>query len=362
VETLATLETPAVLVDLDALERNIAAMAHGCGVDGVRLRPHAKTHKCIEIARLQLAAGASGLSVAKLDEAEVFAAAGCRDLFVAFPVVGADKGERLLRLSEQARIAVGVDSVVGARTLAAIFKGANRTLDVLLKIDVGFHRAGVLPEAAPVVAQALARLAGLRLRGVFTFAGHVYSATSSAEIEAIGRAEGATLATVADALRRDGIAIEDVSVGSTPTVATARAIPGVTETRPGNYVFYDASQVSLGVCAIESCALTVLATVVSVPSPERAILDAGSKSLSKDPLAPNGGGFGWLLGRSSRIAALSEEHAVVRVEPGESFRVGERVRILPNHCCVVVNLTDRLLGTRGNRVECSWPVVARGSR
>jgi D-serine deaminase-like pyridoxal phosphate-dependent protein len=362
VDTLANQETPVVLVDLGVLERNIADMAQGCRLDGVRLRPHAKTHKCVEIARLQLMAGAAGLSVAKLDEAEVFAAAGCQDLFVAFPVVGADKGERLLRLSDRARIAVGVDSVAGAETLATIFERANRKLDVLLKVDVGFRRAGVLPEDALAVAQGIARLSGLRLRGVFTFAGHVYSATSPAEIEAIGRAEGETLVTVADRLRRAGFAIDEVSVGSTPTAAVARAIPGVTETRPGNYVFHDASQVNLGVCAIESCALTVLATVVSVPSPERAVLDAGSKSLSKDPLAPSGGGFGWLLGRSSRIAALSEEHAVVRVEPGESLRVGERVRILPNHCCVVVNLTDRLLGTRGNRVECSWPVVARGSR
>ncbi len=263
---------------------------------------------------------------------------------------------------ERTRLAVGVDSVAGARALAAVLLEAQCSLDVLLKVDVGFHRAGVLPADAPAVAHQIAGLAGLRLKGVFTFAGHAYSATSLAEIEAIGRAEGETLVAVADTLRREGLAIEEISVGSTPTAAVARKVGGVTEARPGNYVFHDASQVNLGVCAAEDCALTVLATVVSVPSPARAILDSGSKTLSKDPLAPQGGGFGWLAGRASRIVALSEEHAVVQVEPGESFHVGERVRVLPNHCCVVANLTDRLLGMRGDCVESSWPVVARGSR
>jgi len=357
---LDSIETPAVLVDLDVVERNVAAMAERARRAGVRLRPHAKTHKTVEIGRLQLAAGAGGLSVAKVGEAEVFAAAGFQDLFVAYPVVGEDKGRRLLALSDRARLAVGVDSPDGARTLDAVFRAAGRRLDVLLKIDVGFHRVGVLPDHAVQTAQSISALSGLRLRGVFTHAGHAYLAKSPDGVADIGRSEGSILVETAQRIRDAGIEIEEVSVGSTPTARHAMSVPGVTECRPGNYVFHDASQVSLGVCAPEDCALTVLATVVSVPAADRAVVDAGSKTLSSDPLRPSGPGHGFVLGRRSRIARLSEEHGVIEVLPGEGFRVGERVRILPNHACVVSNLHDRLLGVRGDRVEGELAVAARG--
>ncbi len=354
------LPTPSVLVDLAVLTRNITRMAALCREAGVRLRPHAKTHKSVAIARQQLAAGAAGLSVAKIGEAEVFAAGGSTDLFVAYPLYGVENGRRLLALSERTRLAVGVDSVEGATTLAEVFRARGRTLDVLLKIDVGLHRVGVLPEQALGLAQALSRIEGLRLRGVFTFAGQVYGADSRDEVAAIGTAEGEVMAAVAASLREHGLSVEEVSVGSTPTVPFAAAVPGVTEVRPGNYVFHDASQVNLGVCATEDCALTVLATVVSVPAAERAVIDAGSKTLSRDPLAPRGGGFGWIAGRRSRVETLTEEHGVLHVAAGESFRVGERVRVVPNHCCVVVNLHDHLYGVRGERLECELAVDARG--
>jgi len=357
---LDSIETPAVLVDLDVVERNVAAMAERARRAGVRLRPHAKTHKTVEIGRLQLAAGAGGLSVAKVGEAEVFAAAGFQDLFVAYPVVGEDKGRRLLALSDRARLAVGVDSPDGARTLDAVFRASGRRLDVLLKVDVGFHRVGVPPDQAVQAAQSISTLCGLRLRGVFTHAGHAYLAESPDGVGRIGQSEGSILVETAQRIRDAGIEIEEVSVGSTPTARHAMSVPGVTECRPGNYVFHDASQVSLGVCAPEDCALTVLATVVSVPAADRAVVDAGSKTLSSDPLRPSGPGHGFVLGRRSRIARLSEEHGVIEVLPGEGFRVGERVRILPNHACVVSNLHDRLLGVRGDRVEGELAVAARG--
>jgi D-serine deaminase-like pyridoxal phosphate-dependent protein len=358
--TIDGLETPAVLIDLDVVDRNVAAMAARARSHGVRLRPHAKTHKLPEIARLQLAAGAAGLSVAKTGEAEVFAGAGFDDLFVAYPVVGADKGRRLMELSDRVRLAVGVDSEEGARTLSEVFGPARRTLDVVLKVDVGLHRAGVAPEAAVEVARRIVALPALRLRGVFTHAGQAYLEETVQGVAEVGRHEGRTLAAVGQALREAGMPIEEVSVGSTPTAPHAMAEPGVTECRPGNYVYHDASQVGLGSCAIEDCAMTVLATVVSVPAPDRAVLDAGSKTLSSDPLRPRPGGYGWILGRRSRIDRLSEEHGVVSVEPGESFRVGERVRVLPNHACVVSNLHDVLVGVRGERVEAELAVAARG--
>jgi len=358
--SLESLSTPAVVVDLDVLERNIARMAARAREAGVRLRPHAKTHKCPQIAGLQRAAGAWGLSVAKVGEAEEFADAGFDDLFVAFPIVGEDKGRRLLALADRARLAVGADSVEGARTLAQPFREAGRSLDVVLKVDVGYGRVGVLPERAVDVARRIGAVPGLRLRGVFTHAGHGYGGETRAAVEEIARLEGERLAATAAELRAAGLPVEEVSVGSTPTAAAAMRVPGVTECRPGNYVFHDGSQVALGTCSLDDCALTILATVVSVPAADRAVLDAGSKTLSTDPLRPVAGGYGQLLGRSSRIEKLSEEHGVVAVAKGESFKVGERVRVLPNHACVVANLHDQLVGVCGDRVEAVLEVSARG--
>ncbi|HXY41011.1 MAG TPA: alanine racemase, partial [Vicinamibacteria bacterium] len=267
---------------------------------------------------------------------------------------------RLLRLASRARLACGVDSVAGARTLAGPFAAARQKLDVVLKVDVGYGRVGVAPERALETALAVAALPGLRLRGVFTHAGQAYAAGSRPELEAVAREEGERLSATASVLRGSGLELEEVSVGSTPTAALAMRVAGVTECRPGNYVFHDASQVDLGSCAVEDCALSVIATVVSVPAPERAVVDAGSKTLSSDPLRPRPGGYGRLLGRASRIDRLSEEHGVIAVAPGESFKVGERLRILPNHACVVANLHDRLVGVSGGRVEALLPVAARG--
>lgn len=354
------LETPAVVVDLDVLERNVLRMAEQARLRDVRLRPHAKTHKVLEIGRLQLDAGASGLSLAKTGEAEVFAAAGFDDLFLAYPIVGGDKARRLLALPDRIRLSVGVDSLDGARSLAEPFHAAGRRLDVVLKVDVGFHRVGVAPERAARAAQQIAALPGLRLTGVFTHAGHGYLRESPAGVAQVGRSEGETLVAVAAELRAAGLPIEVVSVGSTPTARHAMAVPGVTECRPGNYVYHDASQVSLGTCPLEDCALSVLASVVSVPAADRAVVDAGSKTLSSDPLRPQAGGYGWIAGRRSRIERLSEEHGVVGVAEGESFRVGERVRLLPNHACVVSNLHERVFGVRGERVERELRVAARG--
>ncbi|MFI5006522.1 MAG: alanine racemase [Solirubrobacterales bacterium] len=358
--SLDELPTPAILVDLDVLERNVQRMAARAKAAGVRLRPHAKTHKSVVIGAMQRAAGAAGLSLAKTSEAEVFVTAGFDDLFLAFPVVGADKGRRLLDLSERARIAVGVDSVEGGQTLAGIFHQAGRKLDVLIKVDVGLHRVGVAPEHALDLARAITDVPGLRLRGIFTHAGHGYLAESQDGVQKVAQDEGETLGRVAAELRAAGIPVEEVSVGSTPTAARAMTVPGVTECRPGNYVFHDASQVGLGTCAIEDCALTILATVVSVPARDRAVVDAGSKTLSNDPLRPRAGGHGWVLGKKSRLKSLSEEHGAIDVVTGDAFRVGERVRILPNHACVVANLHDRLLGVQGDRVEAVIDVTARG--
>jgi D-serine deaminase-like pyridoxal phosphate-dependent protein len=360
VRPVEDLDTPAVLVDLGVVERNVMRMAARARDAGVRLRPHAKTHKIPEIGRLQIAAGAPGLSVAKVGEAEVFVEAGFEDLFLAYPVVGRGKAERLLRLADRARLAIGADSEEGLRSVAGAFHAAGRSIDVLLKVDTGLHRVGVAPGDARAMAERLAEVPGASFRGIFTHAGQGYLAGSPGEVATVGRGEGETMAAVAAEIRGAGLPVEEVSVGSTPTAPAAMRVAGVTECRPGNYVYHDASQLSLATCSEEDLAMTILATVVSVPDGARAVLDAGSKTLSSDPLRPLPGGHGFLRGRRSRIERLSEEHGVVRVEPGERFRVGEKVFIFPNHACVVSNLHDAVWAVRGGRVEGALRVAARG--
>jgi D-serine deaminase-like pyridoxal phosphate-dependent protein len=357
---VADLPTPAVLVDLDVLERNVARMQERARQAGVKLRPHAKTHKSPEVGRMQLAAGARGLTLAKTSEAEVFADLGFDDIFLGYPIVGADKARRLLALADRIRIAAGVDSVEGAQSLGGVFHAAGRRLPVLLKIDCGFHRVGVAPEKAVALALRLAELPGLELAGVFTHAGQGYGGRTPEEVASIGREEGRLVGETAEALRAAGLPVGEVSLGSTPTVGAAMAGRGVTECRPGTYVYNDRSQVALGSCLPEDCAMTVLATVVSAPASDRAVVDSGSKTLSTDPMRPTPDGYGIVVGRQTRVARVSEEHGVLAVAPGESFRVGERVRILPNHACAVSNLHDRLSAVRGERVEGRITVAARG--
>jgi D-serine deaminase-like pyridoxal phosphate-dependent protein len=359
-QPIEDLPTPSVLVDLDVLERNVTSMQERARAAGVKLRPHAKTHKSPEVAKLQLSAGASGLTLAKTSEAEIFAALGFDDIFLGYPVFGADKARRLLALTERIRIAVGADSAEGAKSLGDVFHAAGRRLAVRLKIDCGYHRVGVPPETAVETARRIAELPGIELAGVFTHGGQGYAGRTPEEVAEAGHVEGRVVAETADAIRDAGLPVEEVSLGSTPTVRSALAESGITECRPGTYVYNDFSQVQLGSARPEDCAMTVVATIVSSPAPDRAVCDAGSKTLSTDPLRPVGFGHGMILGKRSRIAKLSEEHGVLAVEPGETYRVGERVRILPNHACIVSNLHDRLVAVRGGRVEGRITVAARG--
>jgi len=360
VTALEDLPTPSVLVDLDVAEANIARMQARARQAGVLLRPHAKTHKSAAVGRMQIAAGARGLTLAKTSEAETFADLGFEDIFLAYPIVGADKARRLLALSDRIRLAVGVDSVSGARSLAGEFRAAGRRLRVMLKIDSGFRRVGVAPESAVPMAREIAEVPGLELAGVFTYGGQGYAGPTPDAVARAGSEEGRIVADAARAIREAGLPADEVSLGSTPTAASAMKEAGVTECRPGTYVFNDRTQLALGGCREEDCALTILATVVSVPAPDRAVLDAGSKTLSSDPLRPSADGFGIVVGRQSRIARVSEEHGVLAVAPGESFRVGELVRVLPNHACAVVNLHDALVAMRRGCVEGSISVDARG--
>jgi D-serine deaminase-like pyridoxal phosphate-dependent protein len=354
----AALETPYLRVDPVALERNLAEVAEACAAHGVALRPHVKSHKCATIARRQLALGAAGLTCAKLSEAEVLARHGCDDLFVCYPLVGAERLRRLRDLARAVRVRTIVDSEAGARELSDAFAG-EPPLDVLIKLDVGMHRAGVAPEDAPALAAVVDGLPGLRLRGVCIHEGSVYGEPDAAKRADLARAHVGALVATAVALRRDGHAIDVVSAGATPAWRTSVAVPGVTELRPGNYVFYDALQAALGVVGLDRCALTVETTVVSHAAPDRALVDAGSKVLTVDRGAHGGGlldGYGVVVGRPGiRVENLSEEHGWLRLDPSERVAIGDRLRIVPNHACVVVAHFDALIAG-----DERWPVEARG--
>ncbi len=351
----AELETPALLVDADVVTANAARMSDYMSARGIALRPHAKTHKCREIARIQLAHGAVGLTVASLGEAEVFASETA-DIFVAYPVFASQaKAARMRALADRTQLSVGIDSIEGAAALADSRLAAS--VGVLVEIDSGQHRTGVQSESAGPLAARCADL-GLDVRGVFTHGGHAYGGPGTAA--AAGADERAALQAAASSLRAVGVTPRVVSAGSTPT-ARWSAKPGVTEERPGTYVFNDCQQIMLSDVTLARVGLTVAATVVSTAVPGQAVVDAGSKSLGTD--RP-----GWLASHgivpelgNAPVAALSECHGTIRLPPDHrDVKVGKIVRIVPNHACTVVNLFDWYeVFSRGEHVD-RWAVAARG--
>lgn len=358
------LDTPVVVVDLDILEQNLATMAARSRQAGVRLRPHVKTHKSLYIARQQLALGASGITVAKLGEAEVMARGGVEDILIAYPLLGRPKLERLRRLVNQARVLVAIDSVQVARGLSDLAMRIGAKLEIYFEVDSGHHRCGLAPgQAAAEAASLVATLPGLFLRGLMTHAGHAYRASSRDEIRQIALLEAAALVQTRDALAVGGVDVPELSVGSTPTATFIGDVheqyPDITEMRPGNYVFHDANQIALGVAEPGQCALRVLATIVSRPAPDRMVADFGTKTVGAD--AGIGHGYGEVLSDDgAAVEFLTEEHAVIRVSPGSRWRVGDRVEVIPNHACVVPNLADWLVSVRGGLVDGRIRVDARG--
>jgi D-serine deaminase-like pyridoxal phosphate-dependent protein len=362
---LAACETPALVVCRSRLEANLVEMASLASAAGVDLRPHVKTHKCPVIARRQEALGATGLTCAKVSEAEVFAEAGCTDLRLAYPIVG-PKVQRLRALRDVVtRLSTVVDSPIGVRDLAAVFTDPVAPLDVLIAVDVGYGREGVRFDdgrALLDLAQRIATAPGLALSGVLTHGGHAYAATDDAHRRAVARDEGERLAAAAATLREAGHVIRDVSVGSTPSARDVMRVQGVTEVRPGTYAFNDGTMIDLGVATPSTCALTVYTTVVSRPGPGRALIDAGSKVFSSDRITSarvldaHGAEDNGL-----RLASFSEEHGWLTVDPAHPLAVGDRLRIIPGHVCPAVNLARALLVVdASDTVGERWDVAASG--
>jgi D-serine deaminase-like pyridoxal phosphate-dependent protein len=357
------LDTPVAIVDLRVMEVNIERMAGYARKSGISLRPHVKSHKIPAVAQRQVDAGAVGITVAKIGEAETMVRSGIRDVLIAYPIVGTQKVERLVNLCDQARLAVAVDHSEPAEALSDAFLRRKLTIDVLVIVELGFNRCGVSPGRWLLeMVKKISKLRGLRFRGIMGYAGQVYAAENWDEVANIGREEGRVLADTAGAISRDGFPVEVVSAGSTPSARIVGSIPGITEIRPGAYIFNDRVEMAMGVAKEEDCALRVITTVVSRPTAERAVIDAGDKVLSQDRGLDRMTGFGLVVGRPDiEVERLNEEHGILRLSHRDrKIRIGEKLEIIPNHVCPVCNLVDQIVGIRNDQVESVLPVLARG--
>ena len=347
---ISELETPVPVIDLDRVEANLKKMQDYCDAHGLKLRPHIKTHKIPAFAHRQVELGAGGITCQKLGEAEVMSQAGMNDILISYPMVGVGKAARLAEVAKHTKLRVAVDSSEALNTVADAAKAAGVTIGVLVEFDSGAKRTGVTPVAeALTLAQRVVQLPGLRFDGLMT-----YPSTA------------ATSVFVAEAKKQfteAGIDIPVVAGGGKPNAWTAHEIPGLTEVWVGTYIYQDRSTVAMGAATLDECALHVHATVVSHPTPDRAIIDAGSKSLSSDRAPPEAGeGYGLVLDYPGAVVErLNEEHGILDLSKcAKKPAIGERIRILPNHVCVVTNLHDEVAVSRNGELVDRWQVAARG--
>lgn len=361
---LECFDTPSILVDLDKMEANLKELADIAADAKVGLRPHTKTHKSPALATRQIELGASGITVAKIGEAEVMADAGIRDIRIAYPIIGEQKLARLGKLMERAEISISLDSFEAASGLSDLGQRIQKTIPILLKINTGLDRVGVTSAEALDMAKQIAALPGVDLVGILTHEGQAMHEHSLDGAKRSAREAGALMVSIANRLRDAGIDIREVSVGSTATAREIAYVPGITEIRPGTYIFNDVNEMTIGVATEDTCALTILATVVSIPADNRAVLDAGSKTLTSDQLATPSprGGYGYIKGYPDvRIDHLTEEHGMLELENARGrLKIGQKVEIIPNHVCPVVNLADVMYGMRNGVCEGQIEVLCRG--
>jgi D-serine deaminase-like pyridoxal phosphate-dependent protein len=359
---LSDLETPAVVVDLDVMDQNLERMAGYCREHKLLLRPHTKSHKIPELAKRQLAGGATGITVAKLGEAEVMLNAGIDDILIAYPIVGEKKTAHLARLAEEATISVALDSEEAARGIAAAAERQGTRIKVLVEMDVGFGRCGLSNENDLLaLAQTINDLPALEFSGLMFFPGHF---TVPPEQRTVLRNEvNEFLDRTLETFARAGLLLPLVSGGSTPAAYESDLFHGVNEVRPGMYIFNDRNTAAIRAASFSDCALSVLVTVVSTAVSGHAIVDGGSKTFSSDRYqAGDGGGFGLVKEDSAaEVERLTEEHGHLNVARSERrYRVGDRLSIIPNHVCTTLNMHDEIYGVRGEQVEMVWRVAGRG--
>jgi len=360
-QDLIDVETPSLIVDLDRLDQNLSRVAEYAATHGLALRPHVKTHKSPFVAEAQLRLGARGLTCATPREAEVMSEV-CDDLLVAYPPIGRARAQRLAAIPPAVRLTVALDSADAATEMARAARDARREVGVYVELDVGMHRVGAATvDAAVALARHVTESEGLIFEGLAFYPGHVRERMSEqdAKLESLDLA----LERALERFHEAGLPPRVVSGGSTPTLFRTHELPGVTEMRPGTYVYNDRGTVATGACGLDDCALTVLATVVSTALPGQAVIDAGTKALGREPSrGEEGEGFGMLLDRPDVVVSrMSEEHGVLDLSQ-TSWRptVGDLVRVVPNHVCVAVHLHDIVHGIRSGRLERQWPITARG--
>jgi len=358
---VSELDTPALVVDLDIMERNLRRAADYCKANGFRLRPHTKTHKVPALGRMQLSFGAAGLTVAKVGEAEVMLGSGTPDLLVHYPVIGRIKLERLMAVARKTRVTVALDSVFAARQLSDAARAAQVEVGVLTEVDVGLGRVGVTPGPELVsLAQCVGKLPWLKYEGVTFYPGHIKDneEEGARQLAELGRVVRSFL----EDLRGAGIPVNIVSGGSTPALYRSHEIPGLNEIRPGTYIYNDMNTVGTGGCTLDDCAASMLVTVVSTARPGQIIIDGGSKTFSSDRLITGEANFGRVVeAPEAEFVRMNEEHGYVQIgRASREFSVGDRLHIIPNHICAAVNLHERVYGIRKDEVQQTWAVEARG--
>jgi D-serine deaminase-like pyridoxal phosphate-dependent protein len=356
------ISTPALTIDLDTLERNLERMAAYCRNHGLGLRPHTKTHKTPEVARMQLERGACGLTVAKVGEAEVMASATNAEILVAYPIFGGEKLRRLAALAKTRPILIALDDEATAREVSRAAIAQESALGVLVEFDVGLGRCGLEPGAACVeLATKILKMPALNFRGLMLYSGNIWGSEAERQRITTQVAEQVHRALLAFAEAR--LPVEIVSGGSTPGAFLSHQIAGLTEVRPGTYVYNDLNTYYQGVCRLEDCAVRVVVTVVSTAVAGRAMIDAGSKTLSSDLLGSGPrAGYGYVVeAPDAKLIKLNEEHGYLDITgSNHRFRVGEILTVIPNHVCTCVNMHDEVFALRNEEVICSWRVAARG--
>jgi len=345
---LDQIETPAALVDIDKVEQNISRLQSYLNSHNIANRPHIKTHKIPELAHMQMDAGAVGIACQKLGEAEVMSQAGLKDIFIPYNIMGATKLTRLQQLAQRVRLAVAADSDYTVAGYASIISTLSNELEVIVECDIGGSRCGAqTPQQAADLARTIHRTEGLRFGGLMTYPMNEQLGPFVAETKAL--------------LATDRIDVAKVSSGGTPKVWQTHTFPGITEHRAGTYIYGDRMQMQAGALTQEECAFRVATTVISRPTADRGIVDGGSKTFSSD-ITPALSGYGLIIEYpKAQMYAFNEEHGYVDFSAcDQKPDIGERVHVIPNHCCVISNLFNEVIGVRGEQVEVVWPVAARG--
>lgn len=355
------LPTPAVVVDLETAERNIRVMAEQAKLYGLKHRPHVKTHRSGYFAEKQMEYGCCGITAAKLGEAEVMADHGINDIFVAYPLIGKEKMDRLVQLSKRVKVSTVINSEFGALSLSQAFEACGRSVDVLIELDGGVNRGGLKDgESALLFARKVRQLKGIRMTGLMYYGGLIYDSHDRAEVEIAAKKERDELVAAARLLENDGFRMEVLSAGSSFSGKCPEYLEGITEIRSGHYIFNDRGQLDVGLANEQDCALRVITTVVAKPDGHVVICDVGTKSLTSDR-CHYAKGFGMIIGHPElEVCSLNEEHAFVSCEGVNTLQIGDKVELIPNHACVVTNLAGCVYGLRDGRLERVIAVEAKG--